>query len=88
MKMTKNGELLFSALLHPLMMVPGPHCLKPASRPEGAAEVEGELKDAPDPCFDLLALPRPRDCCCCFDLCQKMVDNLMGRSELQNSARS
>lgn len=85
MKMTKNEELLFSALLRPLMMVPGPHCLKPGWRLEGAAKVEGELKDAPDPFF---VLPRPRDCYRCFGLCQKMVDNLMGRSELRNFPRS
>ena len=35
----------------------------------------------------LLGLPRPQDCFRCFDLYQKMVDNLTGRSGLWNSPR-
>ena len=88
MKTMKNGEQPFSALLRPLMMIPGPHYLKPAWRLEGAAGGEGGLKDAPDPCFGLPGLPRHQDCYRCFDLCPKMADNLTGQSGLWNSPRS
>lgn len=77
MKLMKNGEQLSSALLPPLMMAPGPHCLRPGWMLEVVAGVEVGLKDAPDPC--LFFLPHPLDCFHCFhlDLGQQMVDNLM-----------
>ena len=76
MKLMKNDEQLFFALLLPPLMMP--HCLKPGWTLEVEEGVEGGLKDALDPCL-FFYLPHPLGCCHCFhlDLGQQKVDNLM-----------